>query len=292
MMMKSKGEKVFDVCNVILMLILIVVFALPYLLIITTSLTDGTSYLQHGASLIIRKFSLQAYKYLFGAGSALFRSLGITVYLTRMTTGLSVLVTLLMAYPLSRPGFVGKRGFSVFIVFTMLFGGGTIPFYLLIDSLGLLNSLWAIILPLVMSAWNTILVRNFFSAIPISVEESAKMDGAGHLIILFRIYVPLSTSVIATVALFSAVNVWNNWTSTLMFIDDMHSHLYPIQFYIRKLLGNLDSISGSVGINPSELPTEAIVNAAMIIATLPIMIVYPFLQRYFINGVIIGSVKE
>ena len=174
----------------------------------------------------------------------------------------------------------------------MLFGGGMVPFYLLIEKLNLLNNLWSLILPVVTSAWNVILLRNYFAALPDSLEESARIEGAGSLKILFGIYIPLSASVIATVALFAAVNQWNSWTTTRLFIDPNHSELYPIQYVVRNMIINMDSISSGTGGGASNVPQIGVQNAAIIVATLPIICIYPFLQKYFINGTIVGAVKE
>ncbi len=292
-MKKTKGEKIFNVINVTIMLILFVVFIFPYVIIISASFSSELALAKFGPGLFIRDFSLASYKYIFSAGSVIARALGVSVYITVLTTVLSVLINAMLAYPLSRRGFVGKKFFNVYIVITMLFGGGMVPFYLLIEKLNLLNNLWSLVLPVVTSAWNVILLRNYFAALPESLEEAARIEGAGSLQILFRIYIPLSMSVIATVALFSAVNQWNSWTTARLFLDPNHSHLYPIQYVIRNMINNMNAIAGSGGGGgSSNVPQIGVQNAAIIVATLPIICVYPFLQKYFINGTIVGAVKE
>lgn len=291
-MVRSKGEKIFNVINVCIMLILFAIFVFPYVIIISASLSSESALAKYGPGFFIRDFSLVSYKYIFSSGSTIVKSLGVSVYITLITAVLSVLVNAMLAYPLSRRGFFGKKFLNVFVVITMLFGGGMVPFYLLIEKLNLLNNLWSLILPVVTSAWNVILLRNYFAALPDSLEESARIEGAVSMRILFTIYIPLSASVIATVALFSAVNQWNSWTTTRLFIDPNHSELYPIQYVIRNMIINMDSISSGAGGGASNVPQIGVQNAAIIVATLPIICVYPFLQKYFINGTIVGAVKE
>ena len=292
-MLKSKSEKAFDVVNSILMVILLLIFAVPYLLIITTSFTDETMISVHGPSLLIRKFSIDAYAYIFASQFTFVRALLVSVYLTLVTTALGLVINSLFAYALSRRTLLGKKFFNFYLVFTMLFSGGMIPGYLIVTGLGLKNSLWAIILPAIVSAWNVILIRNYFYSIPESLAESAKIDGANNVQILLRIYVPISTSVLATISLFTAVAQWNNWSGPLLYIDNLHRELYPIQYLLREMLNNLDGVMGDTGgASSATIPSESVKNAAVIVATLPIICVYPFLQKYFINGVIIGSVKE
>jgi len=275
------------------MLVLFVVFIFPYIIIISSSFSGEQALAKYGPGLFIRDFSLASYRYIFSSEGKILRSLGVSVYITVITTILSVAVNALLAYPLSRKGFVGKKVLNVYIVVTMLFGGGMIPFYLLIEKMNLLNDLWSLILPILASGWNVILMRNYFAALPDSLEEAARIEGANSLQILIKVYAPLSMSVVATVALFSAVNQWNSWTTTRMFIDPNHEHLYPIQYVIRNMIINMDSIAGEGGGgSANNVPQIGVQNAAIIVATLPIICIYPFLQKYFINGTIVGAVKE
>lgn len=290
-MKKSRGEKIFNAFNVTIMLVLFCVFIFPYIIIVCSSFSSERALALHGPGMVIREFDLSAYKYIFSSGSTILRALGVSIYITVVTTILTVMITALLAYPLSRKNFVGKKFLNVYIVITMLFGGGMIPFYLLIEKMNLLNNLWSLMLPILVSGWNVILMRNYFASLPESLEESAKIEGANSIQILVKIYIPLSMSVIATVALFSAVNQWNSWTTTKMFIDPNHSELYPIQYVVRNMIINMDSIAGE-GSDTSNIPQIGVQNAAIIVATLPIVIVYPFLQKYFINGTIVGAVKE
>ena len=289
-MLKTKGEKVFDVINVILMSVLILVFVVPFLVIVCSSITSEQALAKYGTSLIIHEFSLENYKFIFSRGSAVLRAFGISVLITVITTVLTIVVNVLLAYPLSKKGFVGKKFFNVYIVITMLFGGGMIPFYLLIEKMNLLNNLWSLILPIIASAWNVILLRNYFAGIPSSLEEAAKIDGATNWQILRRVYLPLSMPVIATVALFAAVNQWNSWTTTRMFIDPNHSELYPLQYLIHNMINDVNNLTGTS--SEGDVSQIGVQNAAIVVATVPILMIYPALQKYFINGVIVGSVKE
>ena len=165
-MIKSKGEKAFNIINVVIMLTLFAVFVFPYVIIVSASFSGERALAKYGPGLFIRDFSFASYRYIFSAGSTVARSLGVSVYITLLTTGLSVLVNSLLAYPLSRRGFFGKKALNIYVVITMLFGGGMVPFYLLIEKLNLLNNLWSLILPVVTSAWNVILLSNYFAALP------------------------------------------------------------------------------------------------------------------------------
>lgn len=217
------------------------------------------------------------------------RSLWNSIFITVVGTFLMVVNTTLFSYALTKKELVGRKFFSFYAIFTMLFAGGTIPYYLVVTGIGLDQSLWAIILPGSVSAWNILLTRNFFANLPESMLEAAELDGAGHVNVLLRVVLPTSFPVIATVILFTAVGFWNNWFGPLLFIDSVKNRdLLPIQALLREMLNNVESIVGS---NPN-MPSEAIKNAAVVVATLPIVIVYPLLQKYFINGVILGSVKE
>jgi len=292
-MLKSRGEKIFSVINTMLMVMLSLVFVLPYMMILSTSLTAEIYLSAHGPTLFPVQFSFASYKFIFTAQKLFVHSILNSVYLTVVGTLLGVTVCTLLAFSLSRKGLVGKKQITFYVVFTMLFSGGIIPYYLVVSGLGLLNSLWSIILPGAVNAWNTILIRNYFSTIPDSLEESAKLDGATNFKVMTSIIVPLSKPVIATVTLFFGVGFWNNWFGPMLFIDSGHRHLYPIQYLLREMLQSLNAVVGDLGGgSATNLPSEGIKNASIIIATLPIIMVYPFLQKYFIKGVILGSVKE
>lgn len=287
-MIRVKADKIANVINIVLIALLSLSFIVPVLLILSASVSTAGSFAQYGYTLIPRAFSLYAYEYVLVSNPLFLRSLWNSVYITVIGTALMVVNTVLFSYALTKKDFVGRKFFSVYAIFTMLFAGGTIPYYLVVTGIGLDQSRWAIILPGAVSAWNILLARNFFANLPESMLEAAELDGAGHLNVLFRVVLPTSFPIIATVILFTAVGFWNNWFGPLLFIDSEHRDITPIQALLREMLSNVEAI---VGTNP-DMPSEAIKNAAVVVATLPIVLVYPFLQKYFINGVILGSVKE
>ena len=287
-MVKSNSEKVLNVVNIVLITLLSLTFILPVFLILSASVSTSDSFAKYGYTLLPKAVDFFAYKYVLFSNSLFLRSLGNSVYLTVVGTFLMVANCSLYAFALIQKGFVGRKIFSLYAVFTMLFAGGTIPYYLVVTGIGLENSLWSVILPGSVSAWNILLMRNFFSALPASLTEAAQLDGASYAKVLVKVILPTSFPVIATVILFTAVGFWNNWFGPLLFIDKAHREVAPIQSLLREILEDAASVVGQ----NSDLPTEAIKNATVVVATLPIVIVYPLLQKYFINGVILGSVKE
>ena len=200
---------------------------------------------------------------------------------------LTLVVSMLYAYPLSRRSTKGKRFFSVYSVITMLFGGGLIPTFLVVSTF-FDDSLLAIIVPQAMSAWYAILLKNYYMSLPESLEEAARLDGAGHYTIMFRIYVPLSMPINASILLFTAVSLWNNYTSPMIYLTTKEK--FPVQYLVQQIMTSLDSIYG--GVSTGVTPSQSVKMASIVVASLPIIIVYPFLQKYFINGTIVGGVKE
>ena len=287
-MIKSTSNKALHITNIIVICLLTLTFLLPVVLILSASVSTADSFAQYGYTLIPKAIDFFAYKYVLFSNSLFIRALGNSVFMTVVGTALMVINCALYSFALVQKDLVGKKFFSLYAVFTMLFAGGMIPYYLVVTGIGLGNTLWAIILPGAVSAWNILLMRNFFSSIPHSLTEAAQLDGASHWQVLRSVIIPTSFPVVATVILFTSVGFWNNWFGPLLFIDKAHRDKAPIQFLMREML---DDVATVVGQN-TDLPTEAIKNATVVVATLPIVIVYPILQKYFINGVILGSVKE
>lgn len=287
-MIKSTSNKALQITNIIVICLLTLTFLLPVVLILSASVSTADSFAQYGYTLIPKAIDFFAYKYVLFSNSLFIRALGNSVFMTVVGTVLMVINCALYSFALVQKDLVGKKFFSLYAVFTMLFAGGMIPYYLVVTGIGLGNTLWAIILPGAVSAWNILLMRNFFSSIPHSLTEAAQLDGASHWQVLRSVIIPTSFPVVATVILFTSVGFWNNWFGPLLFIDKAHRDKAPIQFLMREML---DDVATVVGQN-TDLPTEAIKNATVVVATLPIVIVYPVLQKYFINGVILGSVKE
>ncbi len=286
-MLKSKGEKVFNVFNIILMCLLSLVFFLPYWMILISSLTDELALIRNGYGLWTNDFSFEAYRYIFTTNPLMIRSILNSIFIAVVGAILTLVVSMLYAYPLSRRSTKGKRFFSVYSVITMLFGGGLIPTFLVVSTF-FDDSLLAIIVPQAMSAWYAILLKNYYMSLPESLEEAARLDGAGHYTIMFRIYVPLSMPINASILLFTAVSLWNNYTSPMIYLTTKEK--FPVQYLVQQIMTSLDSIYG--GVSTGVTPSQSVKMASIVVASLPIIIVYPFLQKYFINGTIVGGVKE
>ena len=286
-MLKSKGEKIFNVFNIILMCLLSLVFVLPYWMILISSLTDELALIRNGYGLWTHDFSFEAYRYIFTTNPLMIRSILNSIFIAVVGAILTLVVSMLYAYPLSRRSTKGKRFFSVYSVITMLFGGGLIPTFLVVSTF-FDDSLLAIIVPQAMSAWYAILLKNYYMSLPESLEEAARLDGAGHYTIMFRIYVPLSMPINASILLFTAVSLWNNYTSPMIYLTTKEK--FPVQYLVQQIMTSLDSIYG--GVSTGVTPSQSVKMASIVVASLPIIIVYPFLQKYFINGTIVGGVKE
>jgi len=217
-----------------------------------------------------------------------------TIIITLSGTSLVLVLTTLTAYPLSRPELRGKPAFMTYIIFTMMFNGGLIPNFLLIRALGMHDTLFALFVPGALGGFNIILMINFFRNIPASLIEAARIDGAGEMVVLFKIVLPLSTAIIATIALFSSVGLWNNFFSAVIYIRSQE--LWPVQLVLREIImaanmAILQADGNFAEVNLRALPAVSIRYAALIVTMLPIMCVYPFLQKYFVKGVMIGAVK-
>ena len=219
------------------------------------------------------------------------RSLLFTIVLVVIFTVISMMMTVIAAYPLTKQNLKGRNFFLLLIVFTMFFSGGLIPDYLLIKNLHLLDTMWSLILPGMINTFYLIIMKTFFSSIPIELEESARMDGAGHFKVLWNVILPLSLPVIATLSLFYAVGRWNSFMDALIYITN--PHLYPIQLRLYEMVINnqVNDMTASEGFNAAAPIPESLKSASIMFATVPILLVYPWLQRYFISGIMIGAVK-
>lgn len=271
----------------------------PLLLVIMVSLSNEQDVLVHGYSLIPRSIDWAAYEMLMKDWGQLLRSYGVTVFVTVVGTVLSVIMMALYAYPLSREDFPQRKFFTFFMFFTMLFNGGLVPWYLVYTQmLDLKNNIWALILPLLVSAFFVLIIRTFFqTTIPLQVLESAKIDGAGELRIFFQIVMPLSLPVLATAALFSTLNYWNDWYLSLVFISD--DKTLSIQYLMYKTLLNIQYLANNstaaaaiaaAGGNVTY-PNETARMAMAVIGIGPIVFAYPFFQKYFVKGLTVGAVK-
>ncbi|TBL70304.1 carbohydrate ABC transporter permease [Paenibacillus thalictri] len=289
--MKSK-IKWFDVANYTFLTLFSLFCFLPILLVLIVSITDEGSIAKHGYSLFPEKFSLEAYRLAFDGNGQLLNSYFISILVTVVGTVLAVIITGMAAFTLANRQVKYRNQLSLFFFITMVFNTGLVPWYLVSHSLGLTNNLFALIIPsLIFNPFNLFLVRNFMNGIPEALMESAKIDGAGEFLIAFRIYFPLSVPVLATVALFYGLAYWNNWFNAIMLVDK--ENLYPLQYLLFKLNSELNMLNQMTGMygGTTKPPTESFKMAIAIITIGPIVFLYPFLQRFFIKGLIVGSVK-
>ena len=297
----SKGYKLQSVkTNVIIHMIFILFslcFILPFIYVISASFTKEADLLKYGYSLLPRQFDLTAYRYVLANPKQLIDSYKVNIFISIMGTVLGVLIMSLAAYPLSRQNFKLRKPIT-FGIFTMLFGGGLVPSYILITQyLHLGNNIWVYIIPSLASAWYIIIFRTFFEGLPVSLVESAKIDGAGELMIFLRIILPLSKPVLATIAVFTLLNKWNDWFTSLIYIRD--SQLYTLQFLLQRILREAEFVKNIANDMPTlvnvqtsnDIPTESMRFAMCIIAAGPMLVVFPFFQKYFTRGLTIGAVK-
>ena len=286
-MKPSKSRIVFNIINYTALVLLSCMFVVPYIYIISASFSDEITFVKEGFTLLPKKWSVEAYRFLLTTDSQMLRSIANSLILTIGGTLVTTIVSMLYAYPLSRKYLRGRKFFSLYMIFTMLFSGGLIPYFLTVSKF-FDDSLLAIIIPGAMAPYYAILMRNYFLSIPDSLEEAAKLDGASDFQILFKIYVPLSKAVIVTVALFAAVSLWNNFVGPMLFITSPEK--YPLQYLIQQLL---DDVSGIyAGASDVIIPQQTLKYAAVILGSLPMILLYPLLQKFYINGMVMGGVKE
>lgn len=267
---------------------------LPMVLTLMVSITDEVAIMRNGYSFFPEKYSLYAYRLMFQGGSSVLRSYGITIFVTVVGTLGAVLITGLAAYTLANKNVAYRGMLSMVFFIPMVFSTGMVPWYLICTQLGLRNNLWALIIPnLLFNPFNLFLVRNFMSGLPDSLRESATIDGANDMLIAFRIYFPLSLPVMATVGLFYGLGYWNDWWNAIMLVDN--KRLYPIQYLLLQLksqISMLKDLQFMAGGGYATPPSESLKMATAIITIGPIIMLYPFLQRYYVKGLVVGSVKE
>lgn len=285
---ETVGDKVFNGLNYALLTIIALACLLPFINIIASSFASPAEVIAKPFIIFPETFSLDAYRYVLSTPT-IFRALFVTIFITLVGTVLSMVLTSMMAYGLSRPYLPGRRFINFAVVFTMLFSGGMIPTFLVVNSLGLIDTLWAMILPIAVNAFNMIIMRNFFQGLPMSLEESARIDGAGDFLIFRKIMLPLAKPSIATISLFYAVSYWNTYMNAILYVND--STKWPIQILLRQIVivsSGLQSEGMALDIVP---PAQSVKMAVITVATLPMLMVYPFVQKYFVKGALVGSVK-
>lgn len=266
---------------------------LPVLLVVIESFTDESIIQQEGATYLPRKLSLHAYRLLFRNNSGIFTSYGISIFVTVVGTLSAVVITAMAAFALANKQVRYRNVLALFFFFTMIFNGGIVPWYIICNRVGLQNNVLALIIPtLIFSPFNLFLVRNYMNGIPDALMESARIDGAGDFRIAFRIYFPLCLPVLATVTLFYGLGYWNDWWNAIMLVDD--SRLYPLQYFVFKLQSEVSMLQQLQNISSPTteiLPSETLKMATVVVTIGPIVFLYPYLQKYFIQGITIGSVK-
>ena len=286
------NNKVEQVVLHTIFILLCIIAAAPFLLLISSSITEESTLLQYGYSFFPKKVSFYAYEYLFQSGGKIIRGLGLSVLVTIVGTACSILMTVMFAYPISRKELPHRNLFSFLVFFTMLFNGGLVPTYMMYTQIfHIKNTIWALIIPsLLMNAFYIIMMRSFFvSNIPDSLIEAARIDGAGE----FRIVLPLSKPMLATLALMVGLGYWNDWMNSLYYITD--DSLYTLQAILNNIITSItflqSSTMGSVASAVAAMPSTGIRMAIAVVGVIPVLVIYPFFQKYFVKGIVVGGVK-
>jgi putative aldouronate transport system permease protein len=290
---ESAGDRVFGALVYVLLSMVLIIVLYPLVFVVSASISNPVTVLRGEMWLFPKELSFIGYERIF-ANPEILTGYGNTILYTTVGTSINLMMTVLAAYPLSRQDFKGRGVITWFIVFTMFFSGGLIPTYLLVKNLGLINTMWALILPGAVSVWNIIIMRTFFqSSIPGEIQESAAIDGCNNIQTLWRIVLPLSAPILAVMVLFYAVGHWNSYFSALIYLNDREK--YPLQLLLREILikSEVDQMAGSMTTSTQQylMEAEAIKYAIIIVANLPVLLLYPFLQRYFVKGMLIGAIK-
>ncbi|WP_168119879.1 carbohydrate ABC transporter permease [Paenibacillus sp. HB172176] len=288
---KTVSGTLFDSVNYIFLAIYGLVAVLPFIYIVAGSFASDAELTKRAVFLIPETFTLSAYEYVFSTDTIL-QSIWVSVFITSVGTVVNLIFTVTMAYPLARRTLVGRNTLLNLVIFSMLFSGGMIPSYLVVREMHLLDSLWALIIPGAINAFNLIIIKNFFQELPPELEEAAKIDGCTELGMLWKIILPLSKPVLATFTLFYAVSHWNSFFQALLYINDPAK--WPLQVMLRQIVMLSQSAAGDMSnMDPNFVkpPEQSIKMAVIVVCTIPILIIYPFLQKHFAKGVLIGSVK-
>ena len=299
-MPNSKKSRQFQLLINIVMMVIVLTVVLPFLLVFISSITDENVLIRNGYSFFPQKISLYAYQYIIGQGGKILRAYGVTIFVTFVGTALNLAMSALLAYPLSIKTLPYRRAITFFVFFTMLFNGGLVPTYLMyVNYFHIKNTLWALIVPnLLLSANNVLMIRSYFiTSIPEALFEAAKIDGAGHMKIFTVLALPLGKPILVTMGLFSGLAYWNDWTNGLYYLSGNNGQkLYSIQNLLNQMITNIQYLSsgkvaGKIGAEVAKLPATSIRMAIAFIAMLPLFVIYPFLQKYFAEGITLGAVK-
>jgi len=292
-MKEGLGDRIFSTTNIVILIIVGILTLFPLYYVFIVSFTDPHEYIQKsGFVLFPQDWSLAAYEYLLST-SAFINATGISTFLATVGTAFSLIITSAFSFGLSRRRLRGRKILMFMVLFTLIFNPGIIPLYLVVRDLGLINSVWSLILPVATSGWYVILMKSFFDSIPVELEEAATIDGCNDLGVFIRIILPLSAPSLAAFGLFYAVAYWNTFFSAVLYISDFSK--VPLQIVLRNMLVDSDTTMGGAAaaemMSEKQLPTETIKMAAVVLSTIPILLVYPFLQKHFTKGVMLGSVK-
>lgn len=292
MIRQSIPRRVYLWFNAVVLVIAGLLCLLPLVHVLAVSLSNKSEAAAGAVTLWPRDFTVESYMFVFKR-SAFWKAFGVTLQRVLIGTPLNMLLCVLTAYPLSKEStrFKARTVYTWFFFFTMLFGGGLIPTYLLISQLKMLNTIWALVLPGAVQVFNVVLMLNFFRQVPSELEDAALIDGAGHFVTMLRIYVPISLPSIATVLLFSLVGHWNSWFDGLIYANS--PDMYPLQSYLQTVvvMRDVTLMTGDDWKNLAEVSDRTVKAAQIFMGAVPILCVYPFLQRYFVKGIVIGSVK-
>ncbi|SFM42180.1 carbohydrate ABC transporter permease [Salibacterium qingdaonense] len=286
---KTAGGRLFTVVNITLLLLFALLCILPFMHVIAGSFTTSAELAEKAFVIFPTEWSIDAYKYIFSTDT-IFRALLVSIFVTAGGTLWSMLLSVLTGYGMSRKDLPGRRVIMFFIVFTLLFNGGMIPTFLVVQQTGLLNSLLALVIPVSINAFNMIILKTFFQNLPASLEESARIDGCNDFGILFRIVIPCSMPAIATISLFYAVTYWNTYMHAILYLEDASK--WPVQVLLRQIvvLASGMNYDGSTYMDVPP-PEQSVKMAVIVVATIPVLLVYPFLQKHFAKGALLGSVK-
>lgn len=294
MIKESKSRKTFLIANGTILILYAFICLIPFFNLLAVSLSSASAVESGNVTFFPVEFTLNAYEFLL-AKKEFFTAFGYSVLRVVLGTAISMVVMILCAYPLSRDDgeFTGRKFYAGFFIVTMFFSGGLVPTFVIISKLNLLNKIWALVLPTAMNAWNMVLLINFFRQVPKEMIEAAKVEGAGHMTILIKMVLPVSLPALATVILFTAVQHWNAWFDGVIY---MNPEKFPLQSYIYNMINEYNTLAQST--DPEKqallenLPGKTLRSAQIFVAMLPIMLVYPFAQKYFVKGLVMGSVKE
>ncbi len=295
-MVISKKQKIANIFIHIFLILMTVVMIMPFILLFLSSVTEELTLIQNGYSFFPKKFSLEAYQYLIKSGSKIMKAYGMTFAITIAGTVMNMTLASLLAYGLSLEGLPGKKFLSFFVFFTMLFNGGLVPTYLMYTSIfHIKNTFLGLIIPqFMLSAMNVIMIRTFFqNSIPTALYEACKIDGGGHLTIFRHIVLPLGKPILVSMGLFAALAYWNDWTNALYYVNK--KELWGIQSLLNEMISNIQYLSSnsnvSSNVDVSKLPSTSVRMAIAFIGVLPVLCIFPFLQKYFAKGIAVGAVK-